>query len=151
MELKVAVSNEKIAGKFLNVWELNGTLLFKKIILFIYLFLVVMGLFCRVSFPLVAAKGSCSNCSARDSHCSGFAYCRPQALRCLGFSSCSSWTLEHRLHCSTACGILQDQGSNPCLLHWQQVDSLPLSYQGGLKQYTSKRLRFKEKLVMEMF
>lgn len=30
MELKAAVSNEKIAGKFLNVWELNSTLLFKK-------------------------------------------------------------------------------------------------------------------------
>jgi len=114
MELKVAVSNEKIAGKFLNVWELNGTLLFKKIILFIYLFLVVMGLFCRVSFPLVAAKGSCSNCSARDSHCSGFAYCRPQALRCLGFSSCSSWTLEHRLHsCGTQASLLHSMWHSP--------------------------------------
>ena len=26
------------------------------------------------------------------------------------------------LSCSKACGILQDQGSNPCALHWQ-VDS----------------------------
>ena len=31
-----------------------------------------------------------------------------------------------------ACGILQDQGSNLHLLHWQ-VDSLPLSHQGSLK------------------
>ena len=30
MELKVAVSNEKIAGKVLNIWELNSTILFKK-------------------------------------------------------------------------------------------------------------------------
>ena len=32
--------------------------------------------------------------------------------------------------CSVACGILLDQGSNPCLLHWQ-ADSLPLSHQGS--------------------
>ena len=36
----------------------------------------------------------------------------------------------HRLSCSVACGILLDQGSNPCLLHWQ-ADSLPLSPQGS--------------------
>ena len=30
------------------------------------------------------------------------------------------------LSCSMACGIFLDQGSNPCLLHWQ-ADSLPLS------------------------
>ena len=35
----------------------------------------------------------------------------------------------HGLSCSVACEILQDQGSNLCLLHWQ-VDSLPLSHQG---------------------
>ena len=42
------------------------------------------------------------------------------------FSSCSSWSLEHRLNscewglsCSEACEIFSDQGSNPCLLHWQ--------------------------------
>ena len=29
------------------------------------------------------------------------------------------------------CGIFLDQGSNPCLLHWQ-VDYLPLSHQGRL-------------------
>ena len=30
----------------------------------------------------------------------------------------------HGLSCSIACGIFTDQGSNPCLLHWQ-ADSLP--------------------------
>ena len=42
-----------------------------------------------------------------------------------GLSGCGSWTLEHRLSscthgvsCSAACGILPDQGSNPCPLHW---------------------------------
>ena len=35
----------------------------------------------------------------------------------------------HGLSSSAACGILPNQGSNPCLLHWQG-DSLPLSHQG---------------------
>ena len=35
----------------------------------------------------------------------------------------------HGLSCSTACGIFLNQGSNPCLLHWQ-AGSLPLSHLG---------------------
>ena len=34
------------------------------------------------------------------------------------------------LSCFAACGIVPDQGLNPCLLHWQ-VDSSPLSHQGS--------------------
>ena len=68
-------------------------------------------------------------------HCGGFPCCGAWTLGCAGFSSCGSWVLEYRLVVvmlglifSTACGILPDQGSNPCLLHYQ-ADSLPLSYQ----------------------
>ena len=43
--------------------------------------------------------------------------------------SVGSVAVVHGLNCSEACGIFPDQGSNPCLLHWQ-VDSLPLSHQG---------------------
>ena len=53
-----------------------------------------------------------------------------RGLRHLGFRSCGSWSLEHRLsivvgklRCSRARGIFQDWGSNTCLMHWQ-VDSL---------------------------
>ena len=35
-----------------------------------------------------------------------------------------------RPSCSEACGIFPDQGSNPCLLHWE-VGSLPLNHQGS--------------------
>ena len=42
------------------------------------------------------------------------------------------------LSCSVACGILLDQGWNPCLLHCQ-VDSLPLSHQGRLEIFFLKR------------
>ena len=51
--------------------------------------------------------------------------------------SCDFRALEHRLtscgtwlSCSGACGILLDQGSNPCFLHWQG-NSLPLCHQGS--------------------
>ena len=44
--------------------------------------------------------------------------------------STASVVVVHRLSYSEACGILRDQGSNSCLLHWQE-DSLPLSYQGS--------------------
>ena len=36
-----------------------------------------------------------------------------------------SVVVVHRLSCSMVCGILLDQGSDPCLLHWQ-ADSYPL-------------------------
>ena len=35
--------------------------------------------------------------------------------------------LNGLISCSAACVIFLDQGSNPCLLHWQ-VDSLPLNH-----------------------
>ena len=38
--------------------------------------------------------------------------------------------IVHGLSCSKVCGILLDQGLNPCLLHWQ-ANSLPLSQQGS--------------------
>ena len=41
-----------------------------------------------------------------------------------------SIVVAHGLSCSTAGGIFLDQGSNPCLLHWQ-VDSQPLDHQGN--------------------
>ena len=54
----------------------------------------------------------------------------------LGLHSVGSVVVEHKLSCSPACGIFPDQGSNPCLLHWQ-VDSYPLHHQGSLNALTS--------------
>ena len=77
-----------------------------------------------------------SGYSAWASHCGGFSCCRAQALGCPssvvvapGPWSTGSVVAMHGLNCSSACGIFPDQGSNPCLVHWQ-VDSLPLSHQG---------------------
>ena len=36
--------------------------------------------------------------------------------------------MAHGASCFAACGIFPDQGSSPCLLHWQ-ADSLPLNCQ----------------------
>ena len=59
-----------------------------------------------------------------------------------GLGSCGSQSLEHRLNgsgisCPSTGGILPDQGSNPCLLHWQ-VDSLPLSHQQNLIKHLNQ-------------
>ena len=43
--------------------------------------------------------------------------------------------MAHGLICSAACGILLNQGSNRCLLHWQR-HSLPLSHQGNPKTFS---------------
>ena len=96
-----------------------------------------------MAFSSCGERGLLYSCSALAPHWVA-SLCRAQALRCRAFSSwsrglssCSSQALEHRLtSCgprhffSEACGIFQDQGSNPCLLQWQ-VDSLPLSHQGA--------------------
>ena len=42
--------------------------------------------------------------------------------------------MEHGLSCSMACGVLLDQESYLCLLHWQ-ADSLPVSHRGSPKMH----------------
>ena len=76
--------------------------------------------------------GLFSSCAVQASHCGGFSCCKAWDLGWVGFITCSSQALEHRLNncgCSTACGIFPDQESNPCILHWQAYSS-PLSHQG---------------------
>ena len=62
---------------------------------------------------------------------------QPSVAGACGLCSCSTQALDsrlrvvvHRLSCSVACGIFQDQGLNLCLLHCQ-ADSLPLSHQAS--------------------
>ena len=61
-----------------------------------------------------------SSCGAWASHCGDVSCCRAWA-QCLWY---------HGLSCPTAWGILLDQGSNLCSLHWH-VHSLPLDHQGS--------------------
>ena len=76
---------------------------------------------------LVVASGGYSS-----SQCAGLSLSRPLLLRSTGSRHASSVVVAHEPSCSAACGIFPDQGSNPCLLHWQ-ADSQPLCHQGSPK------------------
>ena len=64
------------------------------------------------------------------SQCAGLSLSRPLLLRSTGSRRAGSVVVAHGPSCSRACGILPDQGSNPCPLHWQ-ADSQPLCLQGS--------------------
>ena len=94
-----------------------------------YLFIIYFWL-CWVFFSvrglsLVVASGGHSS-----SRCAGLSLSRPLLLRSTGSRRAGSVVVAHGPSCSTACGILPDQGSNPCPLHWQ-ADSQPLRHQGS--------------------
>ena len=55
----------------------------------------------------------------------------------------------HRLRCSVACGILLDQGLNPCLLHWQ-ADSSPVSHQGSPPSVVSSDRKMEMRSVLRI-
>ena len=54
----------------------------------------------------------------------------PLLLRSTGFRRAGAVIVARGPSRSTACGIFPDQGSNPCVLHWQ-ADSQPLRHQGS--------------------
>ena len=104
-------------------------------VLFFIIFVYLVSCF-WLCWVFVAARaflqlprvGLLSHCSAGTAHCNGSSYCGPRALGCVaslvaarGLSNCGFQTLELRLSLSVACGIFLDQGSNPCLLHWQLI------------------------------
>ena len=118
---------------------------FNKFIYFIYLFLAVLGLRCCVRAfsscgewgllflavrglliavaSLVAEHGLQAHGLQQLWHLGSVAVAR-------GLQSAGSVAVAHGPSCSVACGILPDQGSNPCPLHWQ-ADSQPLHHQGS--------------------
>ena len=82
--------------------------------------------------PLVAGASRRGGFSSRGLLIAG---CRLWAcvlplLQPVGAQTQWLWRPGLGLSCSAACGIFPDQGSNPCLLHWQ-ADSSPLSHQGS--------------------
>ena len=89
-------------------------------IFFIFLFLAVSGLRFVRGLSLVAASrghssSRCGDCSS--SRCTGLSLSRPLPLRGTGSRRAGSVVVAHGPSCSVACGILPDQGSNPCPLH----------------------------------
>ena len=100
---------------------------FYKFILFFYLFYFwLCWVFVSVrGLSLVAASGDHSS-----SRCVGLSLSRRLLLRSTGSRRAGLALVAHGPSRSAACGILPDQGSNPCPLHWQ-ADSQPLHHQGS--------------------
>ena len=96
----------------------------KLIYLFIYFWLCRVFVSVRGLSPAAASGGHSS------SHCAGLSPSRPLPLRSTGSRRAGSAIVAHGPSCSAACGILSDQGSNPCPLHWQ-ADSQQLRHQGS--------------------
>ena len=111
-------SFNKFLSFFLNLF------IYLSIYLFIYFWLCWVFVSVR-GLSLAAARGGHSS-----SWCVGLSPSRPLLLRSTGFRRAGSVVVAHGPSRSTACGILPDQGSNPCPLHWQ-ADSQPLHHQGS--------------------
>ena len=123
---------------------------------FIYLSLAVLGVRCCVGFSLVAASWGyfyVAVCGLLIVVASPVAEYSLQGIQdsivvLPGLQSTSSAVAVHRLSCSVACGLFLDQGSNPCLLHWQ-ADSLSLIHEGR-PQWVLKWLHGRQELVKIM-
>ena len=105
---------------FSNTWP------FFLIFNFIFIYLWLCWVFVSVrGLSLVAASGGHSS-----SRCADLSLSRPLLLWSTGSRRAGSAIVAHGPSCSAACGILPDQGSNPCPLHCQ-ADSQPLCHQGS--------------------
>ena len=116
---------------FLAVFFFFFNLLF--IYLFIYLFLAVLGPRPARGPSPAAASGGHSPSRRGDrssSRRAGLSPSRPLPPRGTGSRRAGPAAVAHGPSCSAACGILPDQGSNPCPPH-QQADSQPLRHQGS--------------------
>ena len=116
----------------------SRTLLFiKALIKIIYLLIWPSWVFvAALRFSLVAASRGYSS-----SWCTGFSLRWLLLFQSVGARYTGSVVLAHGLSCSEACGIFQDQGSNPCPLHLQ-VDSYSLYHQGSpIKTFILRQCR----------
>ena len=108
--------------------------LFVFINLFTYFWLCWVLASVRGLSPVAASGGHSS------SRCAGLSLSRPLLLRSTGSRRAGSVVVARGPSRSTACGILPDQSSNPCPLHWQ-ADSHPLRHQGSPKSNPFKGSR----------
>ena len=87
--------------------------------------MAVLGLrFCAWALSSCGKGGATLHRGARASHRRGL------SLQSTSSRRAGSVVVAHGPSCCAACGIFPDQGSNPCLLHWQ-ADSQPLHHQGS--------------------
>ena len=109
-----------------NFFHLNVYFFFFNFTLYLFIYFWLCWVFVSVrGLSLVVASGGHSS-----SRCAGLSLSWPLLLRSTGSRRAGLVVVAHGLSCSAACGILPDQGSNPCPLHWQ-ADSQPLCHQGS--------------------
>ena len=101
---------------------------FKYLFLFIYLWLCWVFVSVQGPSPVAASGGHPS------SRCAGLSLSRHPLPWSTDSRHAGSAVVAHGPSHSVACGILPDQGSNPCPLHWQ-ADSQPLCHQGSPVSY----------------
>ena len=102
--------------------EINKYIFKIFIYLFIYFWLCWVFVSVRGLSLVAASRGHSS------SRCAGLSLSRPLLLQSTGSRRAGSVIVAHGPSWSAACGILPDQGLNPCPLHWQ-ADSQPLRHQ----------------------
>ena len=95
------------------------------IYLFIYFWMCYTGFCCHTGFSLVGGSRGLLFSLVLGLLITVASPVVVRGLQVRGLRSCGSGP-----GCSTACGILPDEGLNPCLLHWQS-ESSPLSHQGN--------------------
>ena len=107
---------------------------FQEILFFFFLILLVyLFIYFWLCWVLVSVRGlslAVANGGHSSSRCAGLSLSQPLLLRSTGSRCAGSVVVAHGPSCSAASGILPDQGSNPCALHWQ-ADSQPLRHQGS--------------------
>ena len=111
---------------FLFVLFFFWTFFFSYFLLFIYLYLWLCWVFASERGPSPAAASG-GHSSLR---CAGLSLSQPLLLRSTGSRRAGSVIVAHGPSRSAACGILPDQGSNPCPPH-RQADPQPLRHQGS--------------------
>ena len=80
----------------------QGSFFFKFLIYFYFWLCCVFWMcFCTWAFSSCGEQKLLSSCSTRASQCGGYPCCGARALGSVGFSSCSSQSVEHRLN---SCG-----------------------------------------------
>ena len=119
--------------KFKEAWLLNYMVRGYLVFLF-FCFLFFFNLFYLwLCWVFVSVRGLSLVVASRghsSSRCAGLSLSRPLLLRNTGSRRAGSAIVAHAPSRSAACGILPDQGPNPCPLHWQ-ADSQPLRHQGS--------------------
>ena len=97
---------------------------------FLKIYLLIDWLLCWVFVSVLGLSLAAASGGHSSSRCAGLSLSWPLLLRSTSSRRAGSAVVVHGPSCSTACGILPDQGSNPCPLH-KQADSQPLRHQGS--------------------